>query len=89
MKQLEILQNNELIPENIRIFGMLYDPSTGFIFDYDEINTLNNAGDFEDVYKSLLSNKNQQVMILFNNISQLKIKKKEKKLSLQIKNQEI
>ena len=60
MKQLEILQNNELIPENIRIFGMLYDPSTGFIFDYDEINTLNNASDFEDAYKSLLSNKNQQ-----------------------------
>jgi len=60
IKQLEILQNNELILENIQIFGMLYDPSTGFISDYDEINTLNNASDFKDAYKSSLSNKNQQ-----------------------------
>jgi len=58
--QVKILEKNMLIPKDVKITGMLYDPNSGFVFDYNDVLLIENANDFETIYNSILSIKLQE-----------------------------
>ncbi len=56
-EQIENLKNLFVFSHNITILGMLYDISTGWVFEYDYLKDFKDINQFMDNYKGIIKNK--------------------------------